>query len=77
MTFDGKSKTNEQIERLNRELFDVLRPELIRKDGKISTFFDLYDMSLGVSHWSLDGVHRRSQWYDVVLSNWFQTFCAN
>ncbi|KAI0221353.1 hypothetical protein LSAT2_027292 [Lamellibrachia satsuma] len=77
VTFDDKSKTNEQIERLNRELFDVLRPELMRKDGKISTFFDLYNMSLGVSHWSLDGAHWRSQWYDVVLSNWFQTFCAN
>ena len=77
VTFDGKSKTNEQVERLNRELFDILRPELIRKDGKISTFFDIYDMSLGVPQWSLDGVHRKSDWYDVVLSNWLQTFCAN
>ncbi|KAI0240280.1 hypothetical protein LSAT2_009042, partial [Lamellibrachia satsuma] len=61
VTFDGKSTTNEQIERLNRELFDVLRPELIRKDGKISTFFDMYDMSLGVPQWSVDGVHRKSE----------------
>ena len=77
VTFDGKSKTNEQIERLNRELFDVLRPELMKKDGKISTFFDIYDMSLGVPQWSLDGVHRKSEWYNVVMSNWFQTLCAN
>ncbi|KAI0217212.1 hypothetical protein LSAT2_030907 [Lamellibrachia satsuma] len=77
VSFDGKYNTNEQIERLNRELFDVLRPEFTIKDGKISTFFDIYDMSLGVPEWSLDGVHLKSQWYDVVLSNWFQTFCAN
>ena len=48
-------KTNEQIVRLNRALFDILQPEFIRSDSKIVPFFDIYDMSLGVSHWSIDG----------------------
>ena len=77
VTYGEKIKTNEQLVRLNRALFDVIQPEFTTADSKIVPFFDIHDMSLGVPHWSTDGMHRKPEWYDVVLSNWFQTFCQN
>ena len=75
LIFDGKWKTNPFLERLNYELFDVLRTEFMETDGHILPFFDIYDMSFGVLDWALDGIHRKAEWYDAVLSNWMQTFC--
>ena len=40
-TFDGKLKTNPFLERLNYELFDVLRTEFKETGGKILPFFDM------------------------------------
>ena len=75
MTFDGKWKTNPFLERLNYELFDVLRAEFEEPGGNILPFFDMYNMSFDVLHWTYDGIHRKAEWYDAVLSNWMQTFC--
>ena len=75
VTFDGNLKTNAFIERINAELFDVLRTEFVENGGRILPFFDIYEMSLGVLDWTLGGIHRRPEWYDAVLSNWIQTFC--
>ena len=75
LIFDGKWKTNPFLERLNYELFDVLRTEFMETDWHILPFFDIYDMSLGVLDWTLDGIHRKAEWYDAVISNWLQTFC--
>ena len=77
VVFEEKYETNAYINQLNRELFDVIRPELMKNDGNISPFFDVYDMSLGVLNWTFDGMHRRPQWYQIVLSNWIHTFCEN
>ncbi len=71
----GISPLNAFLERLNLQLFDVLRTEFVETGGRILPFFDIFDMSLGVPDWALDGIHRRDEWYDVVLSNWMQTFC--
>ena len=74
--FDGgKFSTNEQIQRMNRELFDVLRSEFTRKDAIIYPFFDMYDMWTAVSDWSSDGVHMGGPWYSSAVSIWFQMFC--
>ena len=73
--FEGKFSTNQQIQRMNRVLFDVLRPEFTRKDAIIYPFFDMYDMWTAVSDWSSDGVHMSGMWYYTVVSNWFQMFC--
>ena len=75
--FDGESKTKAFIKRINVELFDVLRTEFMETGGRILPFFDIYDMSLGVIDWTIarSGIHRKPKWYDVVLSNWVQTFC--
>ena len=75
VTFDGNFKTNAFIERINLELFDVLRTEFVETGGRILPFFDMYEMSQGVLDWTIDGMHRRPEWYDAVLSNWIQTFC--
>ena len=77
VTYGAHFKTNEQLVRLNKALFEVLQPAFVKTDSKIVPFFDIHDMSLGVPHWSEDGMHRKPVWYDVVLSNWFQTFCHN
>jgi len=69
----GNLQKNAFIERLNSELFDVLRTEFTEIFGHILPFFDIHNMSLGVMHWA--GLHRKERWYDVVLSNWIQTFC--
>ena len=75
VTFDGNLKTNAFIDRINLELFDVLRTEFVETGGRILPFFDMYDMSLDVLDWTLDGIHRRPEWYDAVLSSWIRTFC--
>ena len=75
LIYDEKWTTNPFIERLNFELFDVLRTEFNETGGKMLPFFDIYNMSLGVLDWAVDGMHRMPIWYDVVLSNWIQTFC--
>ena len=75
MTFDEKWKTNPFIDRLNHELFDVLRTEFKEPGGNILPFFDMYNMSYDVLHWTYDGMHRKAEWYDAVISNWMQTFC--
>ena len=75
LRYDEKWKTNPYIERLNFELFDVLRTEYKETGGNILPFFDIYNMSLGVLDWAVDGMHRKPRWYDVVVSNWIQTFC--
>ncbi|KAK2190248.1 hypothetical protein NP493_85g04010 [Ridgeia piscesae] len=77
--FDGESKTKAFIKRINVELFDVLRTEFVETGGRILPFLDIYDMSLGVLDWTMaeSGIHRRPEWYDVVLSNWVQTFCEH
>ena len=72
---ESEEELNVLIERSNLELFDVLRTEFVETDGRILPFFDVFDMSLGVRDWAVDGVHRKSEWYAVVLSSWMQTFC--
>ena len=75
MIYYEKWKTNPLIEHLNFELFDVLRTEFKETGGNILPFFDMYNMSLGVLDWAVDGLHRKARWYDDVLSKWIQIFC--
>jgi len=75
--FDGNFTMDEQIQRINKALFNVLLPELRQDYSTISTFFDLFAMSREVLHWSQDGVHLINTWYDTVISNWLQMLCAD
>ncbi|KAK2185966.1 hypothetical protein NP493_215g00022 [Ridgeia piscesae] len=75
--FDGNFTMDEQIQRINKALFNVLLPELRQDHSTISTFFDLFAMSREVLHWSQDGVHLINTWYDTVISNWLQMLCAD
>ncbi|ELU13428.1 hypothetical protein CAPTEDRAFT_196518 [Capitella teleta] len=65
------------IRRLNAELFKLLEGEVTNKKSKIYSFLDLVDVTLPVSHLSLDGVHFTPEWYSVFWKVFLDVYCQN
>ena len=76
VTFEGNYSLSQQIQRLNKAIFEELRVYLDKEDSKIFSFFDLQAMSTNVAPiWSSDGIHMVPKWYDHVMYSVMRTLC--
>ena len=74
--FEGKYSLSQQINRLNKAIFEELRVYLDKEDSKIFSFFDLQAMSSKVARiWSSGGIHMVPKWYDHVMYSVMRTLC--
>ena len=66
---------NEKIAKMNQIMYDVIEKDLLEPDGNIHGFFDLMQVGLTRSMWSLDGVHMTTDWYRAIMSYILETVC--
>ncbi len=74
-TWGGKL-ASEIIRDLNQILYEKMEAEFLSDNGRHFGFFDLFKATEGHGDWSVDGVHMKAFWYDLIMSYVMETFCA-
>ena len=74
-TWGGKL-ASEIILDLNQILYEEMEPAFLSEKGRYFGFFDLFKASEGHDGWSLDGIHMKAFWYDLIMTYVMETFCA-
>ena len=64
-----------KIAKMNDILYKVLEPDLLKDNGRIFSFLDLFEASVSRGAWSTDGVHMENVWYENVMTMFWETFC--
>jgi len=72
--FDGLL-AREKIDRMNHVLYEVIKDDLLKEDGRYFGFFDLIDVSRDRGNWSTDAVHMKPVWYESIMSMFWETYC--
>ena len=65
----------EKIRKMNDILYQVLEPDLLKENGRIFSFLDVFEASVSRAEWSTDGVHMFPIWYENVMTMFWETFC--
>ena len=65
----------EKIAKMNDVLYDVLEPDLLKDNGRIFSFLDVFEASVSRATWSNDGIHMQAVWYENVMTMFWETFC--
>ncbi|KAK2155394.1 hypothetical protein LSH36_241g02017 [Paralvinella palmiformis] len=64
-----------KINWLNHKLYSMLEKDLLRGNGNVYGFLDVFTISKSRENWSTDGVHMKSVWYKNEMSMFLQLFC--
>ena len=66
---------SQKIKKMNDILYEILEPDLLRNDGRVFSFIDVFEASLPHASWCTDGVHMKPVWYENVMTMFWETFC--
>ena len=66
---------SEKIKKMNDILYEILEPDLLRDDGRVFSFLDVFEASLPHADWCTDGIHMKPIWYENVMTMFWETFC--
>ena len=65
----------DKIAKMNDILYEVLEPDLLKENGRIFSFLDVFEASVSRAAWSYDGIHMHAVWYENVMTMFWETFC--
>ena len=65
----------EKIAKMNDILYQILEPDLLKDNGRIFSFLDVFEASVSRAAWSTDGIHMQPVWYENVMTMFWETFC--
>ena len=60
---------SQNIKKMNDILYEILEPDLLRNDGRVFSFLDVFEASLPHAAWCTYGVHMKPVWYENVMTN--------
>ena len=65
----------EKINKMNEILYQLIESKLLKTDGRVFSFLDLYEASLSRGEWYSNAVHLKPVWYENIMTMFWETFC--